>query len=874
MPQFPNKPGPSDLPAEIFPEVILPDTENPDLNPNQTNEEDASQEQADSDVNEQLKRPPLRFKKRNEAIPLKSKRRKSRTRKAGNIDGVDGLDSSSSRSKDFFANDESVSNFRQRFSKPIIAVVGVMWFLGIIYLFKLGLTKNTDSPVNNNSVVLADKEPATLEEAYQRLTNQLKVADDLSELVHNRDALTRAARLRLKSLYSWNVLDLINQRNHVEMSNQLVRTTRQYIGNKDHEINIEARKGLMLLQVKEYLASPDMKFWPEINDRFDELLNAERLNSTDSENFLMLADAVAENGLAQESQQLYESITRAYAKSKDTRLANMAARASEKIAARRPSDHVFASIQSRQPANRSASSPSESGVGGDAAHASLSASQEDSVVANNPVASAQAIQAIPGNDSTVDVATAIETEDVKNGLATKRPAGAVMSEDATPELGSPEIAISTPDSVGQVEADPFSPADDGVADMQVVTSEENGTTVVTPNDSAPDRLALNPLVSEPDSKTDEALSSLTPGEIEPAPEPEIETSKSEVAVTESEWGPQIAKDVEIPAGASRNILNELESKIDDFLADRDSAIRRQDSTELDLAKVDQQRSESVDKAMALNSKLKSETELEPQLVEQISESALPLEKTEPRPDSLARNVIHRPKASKSGNVRKASGVVKEKLALYQKRVKTELQSKTVTASTLNAAIEFSDYLIEKNSVVSAKYLLEDVREAVYLIEDSSRRSQIRDRYYASKKRADYFGRPFVFNGLYDLDGKATGIDDSSQFLKLVVFWSLNSQISVELVEQIDNIQAEFKSRRVKVVAVCETKNQSARDQLRTIATANDSIEFLQLKSSDRASELFLERFPVRKYPYLLMLSAKNEVAGINVDPVFFDPIGR
>ena len=111
-------------------------------------------------------------------------------------------------------------------------------------------------------------------------------------------------------------------------------------------------------------------------------------------------------------------------------------------------------------------------------------------------------------------------------------------------------------------------------------------------------------------------------------------------------------------------------------------------------------------------------------------------------------------------------------------------------------------------------------------------------------------------------------------LKLVVFWSLDSLQSHSLLEQIETIQAEFRTRRIKVIAVCEIQGKESLTRLQAKAIENQSIQFLHLKAGNRASSQFKGRFPVPRHPYLLMLSADNKVAGINVDPVFFEPVGR
>ena len=164
------------------------------------------------------KRPPIRFKKRAEAIPLKESPRRSRSGKSGR-----GQQSKRSRrSKNFFDDDESISDFRGQFSKPIIAIVGIFWLLGIAYLFKLGFTEAKPVEIaSNEAVAIVDSQPVSLQDAYRRLSGQMGEAEDLLEMSHNVDAMARGASLKLKSLFAWNILDMTNDRQDVEMANKI-----------------------------------------------------------------------------------------------------------------------------------------------------------------------------------------------------------------------------------------------------------------------------------------------------------------------------------------------------------------------------------------------------------------------------------------------------------------------------------------------------------------------------------------------------------------------------------------------------------------------------------------------------------------------------
>ena len=134
MPQFPHKPDPSDLPSELFPDVILPN-EKGEM-PESQNEPE-TQQQSDSESGDAETKEPFRYKTRSEAVPEKRRRRRSTTRWELNEQTGE-----APPTRNFFSNDELVSEFRSRYAKPVLIVLGFFCLLSIIYLFKLGLTKH------------------------------------------------------------------------------------------------------------------------------------------------------------------------------------------------------------------------------------------------------------------------------------------------------------------------------------------------------------------------------------------------------------------------------------------------------------------------------------------------------------------------------------------------------------------------------------------------------------------------------------------------------------------------------------------------------------------------------------------------------------
>ena len=861
MPQFPFKPDPSDLPSELFPEVILPD-ENGKLNHENRSAgqstEASNQTKSDATVDNSKERPSIRFKKRSEAIPLRRTRKRSRSRRSSSLHGDD--------AKNFFADDQSISDFRAKFSKPLTVVVGILWLLGVIYLFRLGVEKSS-TPVASgfdkaSATHLDSAGPGSLKDAYQEISKQLEEAERLIDAKHNPGANQRGIALKLKALHDWNVLDLSADRVDAEKSNELLRATRRYIGNKNADINSQAQKGLLFLQVKEYLKSPDEAYWHEVEHRFDEVIQSEIENPGDCRNFLRLADAFADRGLSKEAQQLYLLISKNFSTQTDSRLALLANLARQKLD-QRSSDQMLIMME--------------------AAEDDLTGSHPDLVSVQSAVEPIKQVVTasanVPENELANEVSTADHEKVVEaNELSSEHLSSLSPAESHVANFESSTVFLEENQAVTRSKfVDELAVG----SDSDVVMTEHQGDEVALPVDPAPERSAESEVraveASANELSTEESVvSQFLPPEIERASEPEAKMFQPEsdpTATPSALWDEQRS----LEPKAANHVRTEPESNIEEFLIERDSTV----ISERKSIKLDRNNT-PLDDWLVSRQETRSDLRLEPTLnsVQQelfgnsnktasvIPKKVVPNSvrnngrSTTPRTDEVDREL------------EPLTGIARTKLEEYRDRVRQEIDAQQVSVSTLKSAIEFSDYLIENNSMGSAGALLDEIRNAIYLIQDGSERSDVREQYYSSKKRFDYFGKEFDYKGLYDLQGRPTRLGKSTKELKLIVFWSLQSDISVELIRQIERLDKDFKQRRVQVVAVCKTEDNDTEQEIRRIANENKSIEFCQLKVDDRGSKLFVERFPVRKYPYLLMLSADHKVVGINLDPIFFDPIGH
>ena len=159
-----------------------------------------------------------------------------------------------------------------------------------------------------------------------------------------QESLDRGTAMKLGALVDWNVLDLSRNREDAEMNKELVRLTRQYLNHNDSVIKKRAQMGLMLLQIRQYIKSPNQEFWPEISGRFHELLTFETNHPGRSRNFLLVADAISNRGLNDESQQLYSLIDEIFSKADNGDLASIGQLAGEKIVIQQPGDQAIAAM--------------------------------------------------------------------------------------------------------------------------------------------------------------------------------------------------------------------------------------------------------------------------------------------------------------------------------------------------------------------------------------------------------------------------------------------------------------------------------------------------------------------------------------------------
>ena len=356
---------------------------------------------------------------------------------------------------------------------------------------------------------------------------------------------------------------------------KLVRTTRQYIGNRSSEVNTQARKGLLLLQIKEYIEAPDFQFWHEVERRYNELLALEQ-DVSDTRMFLLLADAVAEQGLVNESQSLYQSLKVGFFNSQDSKLAELARIADRKMQETKPSDRVFAAIRNQTVATdidrpaatvgKESDSRREPMTNSDIVSSIEPSTAPSLAPADEVEIDSQLVAKSPldNSDSTAltdsrlaqsgpaEIPVQVAAKDAGENLTTSEPetndevAGSIaLDQPRQPEFEPMPIEQSSP---ALVVSPPRVPSEElANVEVDVVAIEENGEEILVPTEEAPQRLTHResepgvdslPAANTPVQETlsESALASLSPAAIDPRRRTRIRTIKQWLGGRESEFG--------------------------------------------------------------------------------------------------------------------------------------------------------------------------------------------------------------------------------------------------------------------------------------------------------------------------------------------------
>ena len=223
--------------------------------------------------------------------------------------------------------------------------------------------------------------------------------------------------------------------------------------------------------------------------------------------------------------------------------------------------------------------------------------------------------------------------------------------------------------------------------------------------------------------------------------------------------------------------------------------------------------------------------------------------------------------SSSSLLKELKGLVATKgevaLQPIRQKIAENTTEESITTAKLESILEFLNFLVEHRAVPAVRVLLTDFSKGIYLVEAGIERDAIKKKYEDLSKRVDLVGKAFNFSGLYSVEGRPTSRGSLNSSNKILVFWSPENQKSVKLIKQMSEKHKLFSARRIQVVAVANMDDKNKR-QVVELSNNTRGIEFLTLQKENSDSQAFINRTPIPKLPYWILLDKQDRVYAINI----------
>ena len=200
----------------------------------------------------------------------------------------------------------------------------------------------------------------------------------------------------------------------------------------------------------------------------------------------------------------------------------------------------------------------------------------------------------------------------------------------------------------------------------------------------------------------------------------------------------------------------------------------------------------------------------------------------------------------------------------RKTINLNTREDTVSTAGMESILDFLDYLAGKSEVETARTLLQEISKPVSLVPAGVERQSVRKKYDDVKKRLDYVGFTFQYEGLYTLDGDPALAGNFQGKNKMVVFWSPQNQQSVDFIRELPGTSERFKSQDVQILAVAVVGGENEFSSASKIAAGISGCEFLALPRNKPDSVVFSRRLPLPSLPYWVMVDRFNVVRALNV----------
>ena len=276
------------------------------------------------------KRTPVQFKKAESKGPVTRVRVKGKSR------------SKTSKTKSPFKDlgvledTESLIQFRDDFGKPVAFTILAAGIVALIFWMST-TGENSSNSIDKINPIFAEADALESETAsantprLELYKKKLDVAERLLEFSDEPSAQERGAALKLKTLTQWLADEINTGTDNPEITGSLENSAREFINSRNKDVASYSKIGLTLIRARNYLANPNIKFFPEILDQFTLVSSFAASDLPSAQNLMKLAQTFQKEGLSEEASKLYRAINLKCSTSENQDIANIGMQARSQL---------------------------------------------------------------------------------------------------------------------------------------------------------------------------------------------------------------------------------------------------------------------------------------------------------------------------------------------------------------------------------------------------------------------------------------------------------------------------------------------------------------------------------------------------------------
>lgn len=228
---------------------------------------------------------------------------------------------------------DSLVQLRESLGKPIAYTLLALTLVYLIYFFSRPVDESAKLEESVRPLITQADQMLVEQEAtdVEVMKTRIALSDQLLEFKNSTEAVDKGSELKLRSLTTWDTLNIANQRQDADTTTLMEENSREFINSRNKKVSNLSKVGLMLIRVHKYLEAPNARFFPELLDQFKLIANFAREDLPTARNLLRVAGAFESRSLADESNKLYHAINLTCSTSTEQNISAIANEARSKL---------------------------------------------------------------------------------------------------------------------------------------------------------------------------------------------------------------------------------------------------------------------------------------------------------------------------------------------------------------------------------------------------------------------------------------------------------------------------------------------------------------------------------------------------------------